>query len=257
MTYAKLQNIKLYNDSCMNVLEILVEHSVDLVLCDLPYGTTSCKWDTIIPLDQMWEQIECVLKKNGPAIFTASQPFTSALVMSKAKWFKCEWIWVKNKGSNFAATRWMPMKEHESVLVFSNSGGRTPYNQIKQPRSASGQEMVRAKVTAHKGSAGGHYAEGDFMNSTTTANLDPTLRCPSSVQKFNVQRGLHPTQKPLDLMAYLIKTYSNPGDVVLDFTMGSGTTGVAAVENDRKFIGVEKDPEYFKIAKARILEAVG
>lgn len=231
---------------CIEQMQGLPDNSIDAVITDPPYGTTACKWDTVIPLDAMWEQLKRITKPNGAIVLTASQPFTSALVMSNPRMFRHEWVWKKNCGSNFATLKHNPFKEHESVLVFAEKP--TTFNAIREERSAGGKAMVRS--CRYKASAGGSVIGGKLK--TDKASRDPNTRHPSSVQAFSVQRGLHPTQKPVALMEYLIKTYTNESETVLDFTMGSGTTGVAAANTGRKFIGIERDPEYFKIASERI-----
>lgn len=223
-----------------------------MVLADPPYGTTACKWDSVLPFTPMWAGIKHAAKKNAAIVMTASQPFTSALVMSNPKMFRHEWVWQKNYGSNFLNAKREPMKEHEHVVVFSD-GGWT-YSPVLQPRAASmikniGKRMVHTRT---------HAADTTTRRGIGEINriLAP-LRMPSSIQPFKVPRKksektAHPTQKPVGLMEYLIRTYTNPGDTVLDFTMGSGTTGVACANTGRKFIGIELDPGYFDIAKRRI-----
>lgn len=197
----------------------------------------------MIPFEPLWAHYKRLLKPKGAVVLTASQPFTSALVMSNPKWFRHEWVWVKNRGSNFGNTKREPMKEHESALVFS-AGGWT-YNRQMQERTGGGLSRVQY----------------DFNSRTNTENYGKfgspcrhqgELRVPSSWQKFNTEVGLHPTQKPVALFEYLIKTYSNPGDLVLDNCFGSGTTAVACLNTGRDFIGMEKDPGYFAGARARI-----
>jgi site-specific DNA-methyltransferase (adenine-specific) len=225
--------------------------SIDLILCDLPYGTTACKWDAIIPFDQMWAAYNRIAKPSAAIVLTASQPFTSALVMSNPKMFRHEWVWIKNRGSNFANTVREPMKEHETVLVFSK--GKWTYNKQMQQRAESG--LARADYAVDFLSKSEAYREFEGRENQKLS----ALRVPSSWQKFNTASGKektkHPTQKPIDLMAYLIRTYSNEGETVLDNCMGSGSTGVAAVKEGRNFIGIEKEHEYYDIAKARIKEA--
>ena len=241
---------KLYNGDCLEVMKQIPDKSVDMILCDLPYGTTACKWDTIIPFEPLWEQYNRIIKDNGAIVLTASQPFTSALVMSNPKMFKYEWIWQKAVGSNFATTKYMPMKEHESVLVF---GKQMPkYFPIKQERAESGKSRLKY---GHSGSKTGEANGTMEFKGFTPETYDKNLRCPSSVQFFNNReacRGLHPTQKPVKLMEYLIKTYTSENDIVLDNCMGSGTAGVACKNTNRNFIGIELDEKYFNIAKDRI-----
>jgi len=236
----------LYNGDCLQVLDTIKSNYIDLVLTDPPYGTTACKWDAVIPFEPMWKCVNAVLKPTGVAVFTASQPFTSALVMSNPKQFRHEWVWIKNRGSNFANTVREPMKEHETVLVFS--AGKWTYNKQMQDRTGGGLNRVAYgfnKVTESE----------NYRKFERPPGPQGEQRVPSSWQKFNVEVGFHPTQKPVALMEYLIRTYTNEGDTVLDFTMGSGTTGVACVNTGRRFVGIEKDPQYFQIAVDRINKA--
>jgi DNA modification methylase len=230
-------------------MKAIPDGSVDMILCDLPYGTTACKWDVVIPLEPLWEQYGRTIKKNGAIVLFGSQPFTSVLVTSNLKAFRYEWIWQKNAGSNFAQVRFQPMKEHESVLVFSLE--KSTYYPIPQLRAESGAERVKTPVKYETKAE--VYGMGD--NETVLRITPSTLRCPSSVQKFNRERGFHPTQKPVALLEYLIRTYTNEGETVLDNCMGSGSTGVAAVNLNRRFIGIEKDEKYFEIASKRVKEA--
>ena len=242
----------LYKGDCLEVMDKLIADGikVDAVITDPPYGTTACKWDSVIPLDDMWLRLNKLIKPNGAIVITASQPFTSVLVNSNINNFKYEWIWEKAVGSNFAVLKYQPMKEHESVLVFSNSTHN--YYPIKQLRKGSGAERIKHKYNELESKTG--EVSGGLSNKDRSGNYS-NLRNPSSVQYFNNRekcRGLHPTQKPVALMEYLIKTYTNEGETVLDFTMGSGTTGVACKNLNRNFIGIELDDKYFEIAKERI-----
>ena len=235
---------------CLDHMVEIPDGSVDLVLTDPPYGTTACKWDAVIPFEPMWAQVWRVLKPNGAAVFTASQPFTSALVMSNAKDFRYAWVWEKAVGSNFAALKYQPMKEHEDIVVFSRKTHN--YYPQKEPRKGSGKARLKY---GNNGSVTGETTGSLAFSGFTPETYDHDWRNPSSVQFFNNReagRGLHPTQKPVALMEYLIRTYTNPGETVLDFTMGSGTTGVACKNTGRRFIGIERDDEYFEIAKRRI-----
>ena len=243
--------IDLRKGDCLELMRDIPNESIDMILADLPYGTTACKWDSIIPFDKLWEQYERIIKPNGAIVLTASQPFTSALVMSNPKLFKCEWIWQKNRGSNFATTKYQPMKEHESVLVFCKNVAN--YYPIMQPRAEGGKS--RAKYAINPSNTGKREAYNG-MTETETRVLNEDLRVPSSIQKFNTEVGLHPTQKPVKLFEYLIQTYTKAGGVVMDNTMGSGTTGVACVNTNRNFIGMELDDKYFEIAERRITDAV-
>ena len=243
-----MDNCELYLGDCLELLPSIPDGSIDMVLCDLPYGTTANKWDSVIPFEPLWKEYLRLGKENAAFVFTASQPFTSILVMSNLKMFKHEWIWQKNRGSNFANTIREPFKEHEEVVVFSR--GKWTYNKQMQERTGGGAERVKYGLRWMSQSE--NYRK--FENRETV--MQPELRVPSSVQKFNTEVGLHPTQKPVSLLEYLIKTYTNEGETVLDNCMGSGSTGVACVNLNRKFIGMEKDEKYFAIAKKRIEEAV-
>ena len=229
---------------CIEGMKLIPDKSIDMILCDLPYGTTSNKWDCVIPFEMLWEQYLRIIKDSTVIALTASQPFTSALVMSNPKLFKHEWIWIKNRGSNFANTVREPMKEHESVLIFSK--GKWTYNKQMQERAESGK--ARANYTVEHASKSDNYREFEGRKH----HKIPEMRVPSSWQKFNIEVGLHPTQKPVALFEYLIKTYTNEGDLVLDNCMGSGTTAIACINTNRNYIGFELDKEYYELAKKRI-----
>ena len=239
-----MSDIQLFHGDCLELMKNLPDKSVHMICCDLPYGTTACKWDVVIPFEPLWEQYLRVCTENAAIVLTASQPFTSMLIMSNIQMFRHEWIWQKNRGSNFANTVREPFKEHEEVVVFSR--GKWTYNKQMQERTGGGSDRVRYGLKWMTQSD--NYRK--FSNRETV--FMPSLRVPSSVQKFNTEVGLHPTQKPVALLSYLIRTYSNEGETVLDNCMGSGSTGVAALETGRSFIGIEKDDRYFDIAKNRI-----
>jgi site-specific DNA-methyltransferase (adenine-specific) len=242
--------MKLLQGDCLELMKDIPDQSVDMILCDLPYGTTDCKWDSCLPLDVLWKEYKRIIIKGGSIVLTASQPFTSVLVCSNIKNFKVEWVWEKNAGSNFGTVKWQPMKEHESVLVFGE--GTIKYFPIMQNRASSGLSRVQRGVVNYSNnrSLTGVYSKGAFNDEFSKKCSDQ--RYPRSIQKFNRERGLHPTQKPVALMEYLIKTYTNEEDIVLDNCMGSGTTGIACLNLNRQFIGIEKDETYFKIAEDRI-----
>jgi site-specific DNA-methyltransferase (adenine-specific) len=233
---------RLFNADCLDSMATLPAGSVDLVLTDPPYGTTACKWDSIIPLEPMWEQLKRLTKKNGAIVLTASQPFTTTLISSNMKMFKYCWVWEKDIATNFLNAKKQPLRKHEDVLVFY----------IKQPMySPQFTEGKPYDVTDSKRTFGSQT--GDLsVTKGGHRSVSDGKRYPLSIQKINTEKGLHPTQKPVKLMEYLIKTYTNEGETVLDFTMGSGTTGVACKNLNRNFIGIEKDEKYFEIAKARI-----
>ena len=246
--------IDLRQGDCLELMKDIPDKSVDMILCDLPYGMTACEWDSIIPFEPLWEQYKRIIKDTGAIVLTASQPFTSMLVMSNIKMFKCEWIWKKTVGTNFASTKYVPMKEHESVLVFGK--GKVNYYPILQARAESGKQRFRYNFKA--GVAGKAYGNIKYNSKEVGNQIESNYRCPSSVQVFNnKEKGQykHPTQKPIALLEYFIKTYTQKNETVLDNCMGSGSTGVACVNTDRNFIGIEINKDYFNIAKARIEEA--
>lgn len=239
-------NYTLHLGDCLDVMRGMEPQSVDAIITDLPYGTTACKWDEVIPFAPMWEVVKRVLKPRGAFVTTASQPFTSALVMSNPKWFRHRWVWEKSKAASFATCNVRPLTVDEDILVFGGDGvcylpQMEPYER-PYTRSFVGNVI---KNTRHETSP---------FASEIPDEVTYTHRYPRSVIRFsNVFRGKeHPTQKPVDLMEYLIRTYTNPGDTVLDMTMGSGTTGVAAMQTGRRFIGIELDAGYYAIAEKRI-----
>ena len=216
--------------------------SVDAIITDPPYGTTACRWDTVIPFEPMWEQLKRIIKPNGAIVLFGSQPFTSALVMSNPKMFKYEWVWEKTRCSNPYLAKVQPLRKHENILVFGNA-------KIYNPQKTDGKEYTISKLS------GGRVASDNVSNNKNYNGAKQSGRYPSSVQKISnpsLEVGLHPTQKPVALLEYLIKTYTNENETVLDFTMGSGTTGVACKNLNRNFIGIELDETYYNIAKERI-----
>jgi DNA modification methylase len=225
---------------CLDILPTLEDNSVDMVLVDLPYGTTACKWDSIIPLDKLWEQYNRICKEDAAMVFTAAQPFTTILAASNLENFRYEWIWEKPQGTNPMNAKVMPLKSHENILVFYRKKPiynpqmwySTPYTGFSSEESKIGEVYGSAKSKHRDNPEGSRY--------------------PKTVLRFKQQKGFHPTQKPVDLMEYLIKTYTNEGQTVLDNTMGSGTTGVACMNTGRNFIGIELEEKYFKISENRI-----
>ncbi|MFW5847874.1 MAG: DNA-methyltransferase [bacterium] len=246
-------NIELYNDDYNNVLKDINYNTIDCIIADLPYNITACKWDKdIIDLDELWKQYNRIVKDDGNIILFGSQPFTSKLIMSNIQNFKCEWIWKKNKGSNFATVKYVPFREHESILIFKKdkSKVKAKYNPIFEERNKAGKERVKYSSSNRVKT---DVIDSNSFHKQTERRTNKELRYPSSVQSFNVERtGLHPTQKPVALLEYLIKTYTNENDLVLDNVMGSGSAGVAAKNLNRKFIGIEKDKDYYNIAKERL-----
>jgi DNA modification methylase len=238
----------LYKGDCLEIMKLIPEKSIDMILTDLPYGTTACRWDVVIPFDELWKQFERIIKDGCAIALFGSEPFASHMRLSNLKKYKYDWVWKKNAGSNFASTRFQPMKEHETISIFGSKSVR--YYPIFEPRMASGLARVKSSPMMLNTTPSECYGLVKFDPQVRVQRKD--LRVPSSVQKFNRERGLHPTQKPVALLEYLIKTYTNQGETVLDSCMGSGSTGVACKNTKRKFIGIEKDDKYFEIAKARI-----
>jgi len=244
--------INLLFGDCLEVLPTIPDQSIDMVLVDPPYGTTACKWDSVMPFDHMWSQVWRVLKPPGTAVFTASQPFTSRLVMSCPDRFKYSMVWSKSRGTGFQDAKRRPLKFHEDIIVFSAAGCSTgssiPMQYYPRGLVASG----RVKTLSTKG----RYMHSGSVSGVTSV-ISSHTNYPRSVVCIGSQgKSEHPTQKPVELMQHLIELHTEPGQVVLDFAMGSGTTGVSCVRSERSFIGIENNQEYFKIAERRIAEAV-
>ena len=236
-----MEDVTLWHGDCLELMKNIPDGSVDLVLTDPPYGTTACKWDSVIPFEPMWEELNRIIKPNGAICLFGSEPFSSALRMSDVKYFKYDWIWEKEQGANFMLCKYQPYKVHEIVSVFSKS----THNYF--PQMTDGKPYVSGKGTS-----------GDITgNVKKIQTKNDGKRYPRSIQKFctDKNKSKHPTQKPVALLEYLIRTYTNEGETVLDFTMGSGSTGVACVNTNRNFIGIELDEGYFNIAKKRIEKA--
>jgi site-specific DNA-methyltransferase (adenine-specific) len=248
----------LHCGDCLEVMPEIPAGSVDMVLCDLPYGTTACKWDSVIPFEPLWAEYWRVATGLAAIVLTASQPFTTALVASQIEHFKYEWIWEKPMASGFAHAKNRPLKAHENILVFSRgvtvhasqSSQRMCYN----PQMSSGAPYQKTKKRQNTESSMGERPSHPQLIEQKSEGT----RYPRSVVNISNPNGgsVHPTQKPVALMEYLIKTYTNEGDTVLDNCMGSGTTGVACMRTGRNFIGIERDETYFKIAQERINSAV-
>jgi len=241
-----MPKIELIQGDCLEKMKDIPDGSIDMILCDLPYGTTACKWDTIIPFEPLWKQYKRIIKDNGAIVLTASQPFTSALVMSNIKMFKYQWVWNKKLAGNGILAKIQPLKIHEDVLIFSK--GKCKYF----PEMTKG--ILRKKLTSNLKVS--EINNGDGVKKCQETYNDTYY--PTSIIDFSLaglRKGrLHPTQKPVALFEYLIKTYTNESETVLDNCMGSGTTGVACKNLNRNFIGIELDLEYFKIAEKRINE---
>jgi site-specific DNA-methyltransferase (adenine-specific) len=229
---------------CLDLMPKLDDNSIDLILADLPYGTTHNKWDSVIPLDKMWQEYERIIKLNGAIVLTAAQPFTAALIMSNPNLFKYEWIWSKTIGSGQLNAKKQPLRTHESVLVFYKNPP------IYNPQMTEGKPYHMKRKATYEGPG--------YNPQKPNETINEGLRLPKSVIQIANPRikGGHPTQKPLELMEYMIKTYTNEGDIVLDNVLGSGTTAVAAINTNRHFIGFEMDENYYNISKDRIIKAL-
>lgn len=237
---ADVSGSALFQGDCLDIMPLIPDKSIQLILADLPYGTTACKWDSIIDLDLLWKQYKRIITDNGVIVLTASQPFTTKLISSNYEMFRYEWIWEKTLFSNFALVKKQPAKLHENILVFYKKQPiYKPQMQEGKPYTDKPRKRTMGVINDAIGMKKAIENKGE--------------RYPSSVQKFsNGNNGTkHPTQKPLELMKYLISTYSNENDMVLDNTMGSGTTCLGAKELNRKFIGIEKEPKYYEIACQR------
>lgn len=230
---------ELHHGEYLEVMAGLPDSSADAIICDPPYGTTKNTWDGVIPFQPMWDQLKRIIKPKGAIVLFGSQPFTSALVMSNVEWFKYMWIWSKNESTGFLNAKKQPLRATEDIVIFSS--GQPTYN----PKMVQGKPYTVKRSGATSRNYGKH--------NPTYTNCHDGLRYPTNLISIPVeQNGLHPTQKPVPLLEHLVKTYTNEGETVLDFTMGSGTTGVACAKTKRHFIGIELDDDYFKAAKKRI-----
>ena len=244
-----MENIELYHGDCLEVMKDIPDKSVDMILCDLPYGTTVCKWDCVIPFELLWDQYGRIIKDNGAIVLFGIQPFTTIMINSNINNFKHQWIWDKKNGSNFMQLKRHPNKVHEDIIVFGNNGKTVNYY----------PQMTKSKMRT-KGNEKSYSEDGVYYGHTNIKTKSD-LCYPKSIIEFSnagrigKAKKVHPTQKPVGLLEYLIKTYTNEGEVVLDNCMGSGSTGVACINTNRKFIGIELDEKYFEVAKERIEEA--
>lgn len=236
------RKIRLFLGDCLDILPRLEDNSVDMVMCDLPYQKTACDWDSIIPLESLWKEYNRICKENAALVFTAVQPFTTLLINSNLKNFRYEWIWEKPQGTNPLNKDFMPLRSHENILVF-----------YRKPPTYNPQ---MEKGSPYKGFQSQKSLIGEIYGSVKSQHRDNEegTRYPKTVLKFPQEKGLHPTQKPVPLMEYLIRTYTNEGDTVLDNSMGSGSTGVACMKSKRIFIGMEKEQNYYEVALKRIKE---
>ena len=235
--------IELYKGDCLELMKNIPDKSIDMILCDLPYGTTECKWDNIIPFEDLWKEYKRIIKDNGAILLFSQQPFTSFLTCSNINMFRYEYIWEKSSSTGFLNAKKMPLKKHENILVFYKK--LPTYN----------PQFTQGKPYTTKRTGTPSIYRQDLVRTDTINN---GFRYPTDILLFKNpnNKNVHPTQKPVPLLEYLIKTYTNEGDLVLDNCMGSGSTGVACVNLNRKFIGIEMDEKYFNIAKDRINKAM-
>lgn len=238
---------RIYNEDCLTAMTQIDNNSIDMILCDLPYGTTQNKWDSIIPFDKLWEQYERIIKPNGAIVLTSQQPFTSALVMSNVKLFKYCWVWQKSTPTNFLNANFQPLKNHEDICVFSK--GNASWSGRSNRMNYNPQDIIEVNKINRRSSNGSNYMQSGKENIQKFTNF------PRTIISFDSDSArLHPTQKPVALFEYLIKTYTDEGDIVLDNCIGSGTTAIATIRTNRNFLGFETNKEYFDIANNRIKE---
>lgn len=230
---------------CMELMKDIPNKSVDMILCDPPYGTTECKWDSVLPLDEMWDEYDRILKPNGVAVLFAAQPFTTQLIASNRKAFRYCWYWIKNQPTGFTFAKSQPMRKVEDVCVFYRK--KPTYN----PQGLQKVDNAKPKQRKFEG------LKSFYVRDTLSKKFMPLYKnYPKNVLQFNTERGLHPTQKPVPLLEYMIRTYTNDGDTILDNCMGSGSTGVAVKRvGGRSFIGIEQNKVYYDIARKRIEDA--
>lgn len=250
--------VNLYQGDCLQLMSNISDRSVDMILCDLPYGTTACKWDSVIPFEPLWEQYNRIIKDNGAICLFGSEPFSSKLRMSNITKYRYDWIWEKHKPSNFALAKKQPMKYHETISVFYKKQcmyNPQMINRISR-RIEAGQKNNEIGMTINLGELNSlKSVEHDYRIYNSNFKLPSSIIKIPAVVSTSKEKQPHPTQKPVALLEYLIKTYTNEGEIVLDNCMGSGSTGVAAVNTDRNFIGIELDEKYFNVAKERIEKA--
>ena len=238
---------RLFHGDCLEVMKSIPSEHIDMIMTDPPYGTTACKWDSIIPLELMWKQIRRIIKLNGAIVMTSSQPFTTTLIHSNIEMFKYCWVWKKSKASDFINCNYRPMKKHEDIVVFSfsNAAPGCKNRMVYNPQGVRYKRTLRNRTGSLGIGRDRDSQQGEYISKGTNYPV-------SILDMPNEKKTIHPTQKPVALMEYLIETYTHEGDTVLDFAMGSGTTGVACVNLDRNFVGIELDEDYFNVAKDRI-----
>ena len=235
------ENYQLYHGDCLDVMKQLIQQGVqvDMVLCDPPYGTSACAWDYPLPMDEMWNHLKQLIKPNGAIVLFGNEPFSSHLRLSQPKWYKYDWKWIKPNATTPSLAKIQPMRRYEDIMVFYQK--QPNYH----PQMTSGKPYQWNSKRSGGEASGIQFKEDRAINNTGT-------RYPTNILEFSQERGLHPTQKPVLLLEYLVKTYTKEGETVLDFTMGSGSTGVACMNTGRNFIGIELDDKYFNIAKERM-----
>lgn len=234
---------RIYNEDCMKGMKEIPDKSIDMILCDLPYGVTSCQWDKVIPLDKLWQEYKRIIKDNGAIVLTAVQPFTTALIHSNPRWYRYCWYWRKNIATGFAISKYQPLRCVEDIVVF--------YKKASTYHPQGLVKLIQPKLIP-AGSKGTIYGKN-----LTHTHVREYTNYPTNLLELKCERGLHPTQKPVELFEYLIKTYTNEGDTVLDNCMGSGTTAVACIQTGRNYIGFETSKEYCQIAENRTKNAAG
>ena len=246
---------KIYNEECLEGMKKIPDGSIDMILCDLPYGTTACKWDTIIPFEPLWEQYERIIKDNGAIVLFADEPFTSRLVCSNIKNFKYRITWDKDIGGGYLNAKIMPLKQTEDICVFSKvNNGRYTYNPIMRDKESNRIRPIGRRNPVNPstyGASNGQLSEDYNPKKSYPTNL---IKLSSRIAECNPIHRVHPTQKPVELLEYLIKTYTNENETVLDNCMGSGTTAIACLNTERNFIGFELNEEYYNMSLKRISE---
>lgn len=245
-------NNYLWNGDCLELMKDIPDKSMDAIICDLPYGTTACKWDSVIPFEPLWEQYKRIIKDNGAIVLFGAEPFSSALRFSNIKWWKYDWKWIKDKGSNFGVAKYRPINTSEDIMVFSRKVLK--YNPQMRVTDKKSNKGGKAKIKESS-----VYGKNGFKQSYRDTNIKYPINC----IKFNTPKhndkkngSLHPTQKPLDLLEYLVKTYTKENDWVLDNTCGSNTTGISCYDLNRNYIGIEKDIDIYNVAKKRVEENI-
>jgi site-specific DNA-methyltransferase (adenine-specific) len=248
----------LYLGDCFDAFKYVDDESIDAIIADLPYGTTACKWDSVLPFDKLWCEYERIIKPNGAIVLTASQPFTSALVMSNPKLFKYQWVWVKTKKTGFTNGKNRPLSQHEDVLVFSKANVANGSKIMMKYNPQGLQPLGKVRKGDKNKSVGDTNGQKYYRPSQSKDYIQEFTNYPTTILNVASEgKIMHPTQKPVELMEYLIRTYTDENDTVLDNTMGSGTTGLACLKTNRQFIGIEKEKKYYDVAVRRLSEYCG